>query len=267
MIANYHTHTARCGHAGGEDREYVEAAIKAGFKTLGFSEHAPMHFPTDIPENNLRRLLSMRMKTHEMDGYIESVLSLREEYKNDIDILVGFEAEYFEPFFDEFIEYISDYPIDYLILGQHFGTPYDENMIHNGVQTSKEQILKDYVDTVVKGISTGKFSYVAHPDLMFGKYPEFDDTAKYLSRELCREANRLHIPLEYNLYGVLKGAPEGCLGYPYQGFWEIAAEENCTTVIGVDAHKPEQLIKADLGKFRTMLESLGLKITEDPTAL
>ncbi len=27
MIANYHTHTARCKHAEGEDREYVEAAI------------------------------------------------------------------------------------------------------------------------------------------------------------------------------------------------------------------------------------------------
>ena len=30
MLANYHTHTKRCQHAGGEDREYVEAAIQAG---------------------------------------------------------------------------------------------------------------------------------------------------------------------------------------------------------------------------------------------
>ena len=28
MYANYHTHTKRCRHAAGEDREYVEAAIK-----------------------------------------------------------------------------------------------------------------------------------------------------------------------------------------------------------------------------------------------
>ena len=27
MIANYHTHTARCGHAHGAEREYVETAI------------------------------------------------------------------------------------------------------------------------------------------------------------------------------------------------------------------------------------------------
>ena len=38
--ANYHTHTARCGHAIGTDEEYVQAAIQAGLKTLGFSDHA-----------------------------------------------------------------------------------------------------------------------------------------------------------------------------------------------------------------------------------
>ena len=93
MIANYHTHTARCGHASGEDREYVESAIAAGFKTLGFSDHAPMPFPEDIPESNLSRLLAMRLKTHETDAYFESLLSLREEYKNDIEILLGYEVE------------------------------------------------------------------------------------------------------------------------------------------------------------------------------
>lgn len=41
MKANYHTHTFRCKHADGEDKEYVEAAIKAGIKTLGFSDHCP----------------------------------------------------------------------------------------------------------------------------------------------------------------------------------------------------------------------------------
>ena len=44
MIANYHTHTARCGHAVGEDREYAEMALARGLKTLGFSDHVPMPF-------------------------------------------------------------------------------------------------------------------------------------------------------------------------------------------------------------------------------
>ena len=44
MIANYHTHTARCGHARGEDRDYAEAALRAGIGTLGFSDHTPYYY-------------------------------------------------------------------------------------------------------------------------------------------------------------------------------------------------------------------------------
>ena len=32
MIANYHTHTWRCRHADGTEREYVERAIEGGLK-------------------------------------------------------------------------------------------------------------------------------------------------------------------------------------------------------------------------------------------
>ena len=41
MKANYHTHTARCGHATGTDEDYVLAAIEQGFDELGFSDHVP----------------------------------------------------------------------------------------------------------------------------------------------------------------------------------------------------------------------------------
>ena len=34
LTTNFHTHTTRCNHAVGEDRQYVEAAIKVGLKAL-----------------------------------------------------------------------------------------------------------------------------------------------------------------------------------------------------------------------------------------
>lgn len=234
MIANYHTHTARCGHASGEDREYVESAIAAGFKTLGFSDHAPMPFPEDIPESNLSRLLAMRLKTHETDAYFESLLSLREEYKNDIEILIGFEAEYFGDFFDRFIEYISAYPVDYLILGQHFGSPYAENMVHNGARTGSDRLLADYVDEVTAAISTGKFTYVAHPDLMF-----YCRSLEVYEREMTRLiecANAHKIPLELNMYGM-----QEVRNYPTLAFWQLANRMGCDVVIGSDAHRPENM--------------------------
>ena len=89
---NYHTHTARCNHADGSDREYVEAAIQSGVKVLGFSDHAPYLFPnTDYYSN-------FRMKTNELFDYAESVRALQKEYEKDIRILLGFELEYYPAF-------------------------------------------------------------------------------------------------------------------------------------------------------------------------
>ena len=44
MFANYHTHTPRCGHASGTEREYIERALEKGLSALGFSDHAPYFF-------------------------------------------------------------------------------------------------------------------------------------------------------------------------------------------------------------------------------
>jgi histidinol-phosphatase (PHP family) len=115
MTANYHTHTYRCGHASGTEREYVEKAIELGFTELGFSEHAPMPFPKEVPAANLERLLSMRLKMHETEEYFNTLLALREEYKKDIKIHIGLETEYFDCCFDAFLDYIKDYPLDYLM--------------------------------------------------------------------------------------------------------------------------------------------------------
>ena len=48
MLANYHTHTVRCKHAVGSEREYIEAAIANGFKILGFSDHTPWPYPEGV---------------------------------------------------------------------------------------------------------------------------------------------------------------------------------------------------------------------------
>ena len=77
----YHTHTKRCGHAVGEDEEYVIEAIKAGIKDLGFSDHV---FLKGITQQGIRGDYSC------LDDYISSINNLKEKYKKDINIYVGF---------------------------------------------------------------------------------------------------------------------------------------------------------------------------------
>ena len=45
MIANYHTHTHRCNHAIGRERDYIENALSGNLEVLGFADHTPYIFP------------------------------------------------------------------------------------------------------------------------------------------------------------------------------------------------------------------------------
>ena len=111
MIANYHTHTARCGHALGEDREYAEAAYRAGLKTLGFSDHTP-HFYLDGGTGRQ----TIRMRPDELPGYAASVRALAEEYRGQLEILLGVEAEYYPALFARTVELLREHGVEYLIL-------------------------------------------------------------------------------------------------------------------------------------------------------
>ncbi len=62
LTTNFHTHTTRCNHAVGEDRQYVEAAIKGGLKVLGFSDHSPYFFSGDY-YSTFRRNIRMILRS------------------------------------------------------------------------------------------------------------------------------------------------------------------------------------------------------------
>ena len=97
MLANYHTHTIRCNHAKGTEREYIEQAIAQGFTTLGFSDHVPQPYPHGF--NSV-----IRMKMSEIPEYTETLVKLRDEYKDQIKILIGYEVEYSRRFFPRLLE-------------------------------------------------------------------------------------------------------------------------------------------------------------------
>ena len=235
MIANYHTHTYRCGHAVGEDRQYVETAIERGLKVLGFSDHVPMPFP-DGHESRFRVPLG------QLEDYVTSVLDLRAEYKRDIDVRLGFEAEYYPDLFEAMLELLRPYPVDYMILAQHFNDS-RETIYNPHLQLSREA-LHQYVDMVVAGMETGKYSCVAHPDLFYFAGP--DRVYQREMARICRRAKELDVPLEINVLGLREGR---C--YPNDLFWPLVKAEDCRAVLGCDAHRPEDV--ADPGQLKAAM--------------
>ena len=145
LLANYHTHTARCRHAWGEDKEYVENAIQEGMKVLGFSDHCPWIFPKDYVSHT-------RMEPQELDGYFYALEALRQEYARDITIYIGFESEYIPELMEEQNQLLDGYPVDYMILGEHF-TASEVTGPYTGFPTESEQDLEKYVDLCIAGMA------------------------------------------------------------------------------------------------------------------
>lgn len=149
--SNFHTHTTRCHHASGLDREYVEQAIAGGYQVLGFSDHGPI-IRHDGFESH------MRMAPEELEGYVASLEALRSEFRGEIELYIGLEVEYMPRFFQETVDFYREFPIDYMILGQHyFGeeglTPYVADL-----QTDREYV-DEYVQAVSDALDTGLFLY------------------------------------------------------------------------------------------------------------
>lgn len=223
MLANYHTHTVRCRHATGTEREYVEEAIKNGFKILGFSDHVPQPYPDGFTSG-------IRMTMDELPGYIDTLAELREEYKDRIEILIGFEVEFFPRYFDKLLKILRSYPVDYIIQGQH-NIPDEVHGFYAGFETDDEDMLKEYADLTIEGMKTGLFTYLAHPDLI-----NFKGSSRVYQKHMCRiiEASvDLKIPLEINMYGFIDRR-----NYPCDLFFGMASEMGASFVIGCDAHRP-----------------------------
>ncbi len=222
MKANYHTHTWRCNHAEPDERAYVQAALDTGLKVLGFSDHSPYPFDDGYCSG-------FRMRCDQTAEYIRTIAALRDEYRGDIDIHIGFEAEYYPRYFGRLLEMLESTEYEYLILGQHFlGNELDSQP--NFEETDDPARLHQYTDQCMEALNTGAFSCFAHPDVMHFVGDETLYRAE--SRRLCREAKACGVPLEINLLGM--GLHRY---YPREAFWEEAAAVGNAVILGWDAHR------------------------------
>ena len=253
MKTNYHAHTYRCGHAEADERAYVEAAIREGFKIFGFADHVPQPYP-----NGFRS--GMRIQPEDTGDYVRTIVDLKQEFGGEIDLHVGFEAEYFPTMFNDMLRLLEPHPYEYLVLGQHCLDREDTDHCHwSGWRTEDKDILRRYVDQCAEGLNTGAFSCFVHPDVIH--YTGDESIYRAEMRRLCREAKGCGVPVEFNLLGY--GTHRH---YPTRAFWEEAAVVGNKVILGWDAHaaswlkQPQMELDAD-----AYLRELGLQRIETLT--
>lgn len=251
-MKNYHTHTYRCKHAVGTVDDYVQAAIKQNVEVLGMSEHTP--FPGDS------HWLEVRMAYEELEDYCKEIDEAKEKYSN-IQILKGFECEYLKEYDQYYKEVLlGEQGADYLILAGHQIRGTSPWNLRGETKSLKEE-LRLYANYLVKGMETGLFTFIAHPDVFGTFYLEWDEEAAAASKYIIEAAKAYDMPLEVNGYGLRKPEIVTAQGirrmYPLHKFWEMAGHYDIQVLANSDAHKPEDII-ANIEEGYSLAEYYGL---------
>ena len=173
---NFHTHTYRCNHAVGTEEEYVLAAIKAGYKKLGFSDHVPL--PPSFNE------ITARMHPDEVSDYVSEVRRLKDKYADDLEIYLSFEFDEFSNNGDYNDMLMDTYDVDYKMFGNHFYKEVTETTYFGRGYVGKD-ILSEYFEVAKPVIESGKYQVMAHPDLFMNSYGVWDEQCEVMSRDFA----------------------------------------------------------------------------------
>ena len=222
-----HNHTTRCNHAEGTVDEYIQKAIELGIDIYGFSEHAPMDFDPDY-----------RLAFEEMNAYKDDVLQAKEKYKDEINILLGYEVDWLPGHMDDRVLYAD---VDYLIGSVHFIDKWSfDNPEFIGGWKNKDidEIWKAYFEATEAMAKSGKFDIVGHLDLIkVFKYMPKQDT-RILAKSALQAIKKSNMVLELNAAGLRK--PIGEI-YPSRSLLEVAYELDIPITFSSDAHAVDQV--------------------------
>lgn len=250
----YHSHTYRCGHASGEDEDYILKAIEFGLKDYGVSDHVIL---PNIIQHGMRGAYTL------FDDYLDSIKSLKIKYKNKINVYTGFECEFMPQYEEYYRLLLKEKKVDYLILGQH--CYFKNNHVVWYHLLDRDTCLKQYTEHLINGIKSGLFMYVAHPDLYIGFTKRWDVLEKECAKRIIDAAVKYNVPLEINLaharvYGMRHFAGVySYYEYPFTPFWEMVAKSKAKVVIGFDSHRPIDVLYPGLEAVEHIINVTGIK--------
>ena len=248
MRVDLHNHTTLCNHATGTTEEYIKKAIELNIDIFGFSDHAAMNFDKKY-----------RMDISDKELYEINILNLKNKYKNDIDILLGYEVDFMSN--PEFIEKnILNANVDYLIGSVHFISNNGNNWGFDnpefiGMYKNKDidKIWEDYFYAIESMAKTGYFDIVGHFDLIkvFKYLPKKD--IRSIALKSLKAIKKSNMVLEINSAGLRKPIKEQ---YPSKPLLELAYELEIPITFGSDAHSVDQ-VGFEYDKVSSLCKSIG----------
>lgn len=245
MKINYHTHSTFCDGKNTPE-EIILAAIEKKFDILGFSGHSMFPFAE-----------TWHISPKEHLQYVNTINNLKEKYKNQIIIQLGFEVDYLPPLCSPKKENFKEFNPDFLIGSVHYIATKDgyysvddatENVkkgLNNLYNGNGKKAVCEYFDAEREMIEHGDFDILGHPDVIRkrnGSLNFFNQNESWYRKELIATAKKIakkEIIVEINSGAIARKAMDDF--YPSQEFLAILHDYNIPVMINSDAHSAEFL--------------------------
>jgi histidinol-phosphatase (PHP family) len=237
---NHHSHTRFCDGAENPE-DYITECLKLGYKTYGFSGHAPFPFPTE-----------WNIKAEETDDYINEIQRLKTKYRGQINIFCAMEVDYLDQ-----VQGPSHFShlLDYTIGSVHFIGKGPETELFEmdgsfekfatGVevhyQNNLRQAVEHYFQLTTDMIQNDPPDILGHPDKIITNASGIDSELIHrnwyrdLLFHLAENLSRSNVMVEISTRGMRSKMHPSL--YPHPEFLKILTQFPIKFQLNADVHR------------------------------
>ncbi|SCY56701.1 histidinol-phosphatase HisJ [Alkaliphilus peptidifermentans] len=249
ILRDGHIHSPYCPHGTKDPFElYIENSLKLGLKEITFTEHMPL--PGNFMEPEFLKECAPSQDV--IENYIKELESIKDKYKFDIKINIGFEVDFIEGYEAIIKDTLNRYgdKIEDSILSVHFIKVEDEYYCVDvspdefGKIVKKlgsvEKVYDSYYETLLKAIKADLGLYkpkrIGHPTLIriFNTEYPFEYKNRRLLEAIVKEMKINNYEVDFNTAGIRK--PYCKEPYPSGILAELVEAYGINIVFGSDAH-------------------------------
>lgn len=271
MLGDFHVHTQYCQHGANDKMEaYVLQAINKGLTHLSFTEHAPLpeSFTDPAPHHD------STINRDKVEAYVMEGQALQKQYKNDLQINIGFEVDYIRGYEQETQTFLDTYgpEMDDGILSVHmlqapdkdfFCIDYSEEEFGRAAEAfgGLMSLYNAYYDSLISSVEAnlgrfkpkriGHITLIQKFQLAYPKPADFSEVQQHLLKTIKDKGYELDV----NTAGLYKPLCKEI--YPSAELIAFAENLDIPLVPGSDSHAA-----AGIGKSFEQLSAYSLQLPQ-----
>ncbi|MDE6253959.1 MAG: histidinol-phosphatase HisJ family protein [Lachnospiraceae bacterium] len=234
MLSDFHLHSQFSGDSVANPEEIINNAISKGMKHICFTDHLDIDYPEDDCDFDL-----------DTDSYYSYILSLKNKYKDKIDIMTGMETGLQPHIASELDNRIKKHDFDFIIGSSHIVNGMDPYYKKFFEGRSNYDAYMEYFISIKDCLKSCKnFDVYGHIDYVIRYTPYKDQPFSYngfsdIIDEILKDLIYNGKGIELNTGGYAAGlnCPNPCPDI-IRRYKELGGE---IITVGSDAHKAENV--------------------------